>query len=258
MQSKVNYNKISKFYDNRYSVSPLTGVENELKNLIGYLNPELILEVGCGTGHWISKINRGEIKVIGIDYSKGMLNEAKNHHNFKNLICADAQILPTKKKTFDFIYCINAVHQFDDLQSFIKSVKYSLRPGGWFSIMGLDPAEPSNEWFLWKYFKGTYEYDLNRFTSFEKLSEQMTENGFKDIIIKDVHRISYTLINEKVLQDNFIDKSQSSQLAVISDSEYEAGIKNIHDEINNAKRSGINLEFKVNLLFKSITAVSSK
>ncbi|MFC2135394.1 class I SAM-dependent methyltransferase [Bacteroidota bacterium] len=257
MLSKVNYNKISESYDNRYLTSPLEGVQSELQKLIDRFNPKLILEIGSGTGHWMSKINGEGRSVLGVDYSTGMLLEAKRNHHIQNLMCADAQLLPIKEKTLDFIYCINAIHHFTNPYGFMVNAKYTLRPGGVFTIMGLDPAEPANEWFLWKYFPGTYEYDLNRYTSFEKLEDQMTEIGFQDIIIKDVHRVSYTMINEEVLNDNFIEKSQSSQLTVLSYSEYEAGIKMIHDEIAYAKSEGIKLAFKVNLLFKSITATAS-
>ena len=53
---KVNYDKVSEIYDNRYKESKLLGVEKTLTEIINKNNVKSILEVGCGTGYWLKKL----------------------------------------------------------------------------------------------------------------------------------------------------------------------------------------------------------
>ncbi|MEW6197010.1 MAG: hypothetical protein AB1521_17825, partial [Bacteroidota bacterium] len=58
MSEKVNYNTISPVYNERYKVSALEGVEKKLLAIVENHKPEKILEVGCGTGHWLNLLSK--------------------------------------------------------------------------------------------------------------------------------------------------------------------------------------------------------
>lgn len=81
--------------------------------LVEKLNPQTILDFGCGGG-WLSKIlaSRGS-KVIGIDISKPLLLNAKKITPHSEFILGDCTRLPFKEKTFDLIAGIAILHHLN-------------------------------------------------------------------------------------------------------------------------------------------------
>ena len=73
----TDYDRIADRFDLRYSVYPYDGVRETLLNFLGP-EPHAILEVGCGTGHWLAIVSeaRPEPSPYGIDPSAPMLARA--------------------------------------------------------------------------------------------------------------------------------------------------------------------------------------
>ena len=109
---KVNYNEISSKYDNRYNEDQWSNIKEKLLETISLNEYNNILEVGCGTGYWLNAIKALNVNCFGLDYSIGMLKEAKSKKRCGNLINGDANALPFKNNKFDFIFCMNALHHF--------------------------------------------------------------------------------------------------------------------------------------------------
>ena len=63
---RTDYSQIAPTYNNRYSVNYLVKLEKELCKLIELNNYKNILEVGCGTGRWISSIEKKRKKNLWI------------------------------------------------------------------------------------------------------------------------------------------------------------------------------------------------
>lgn len=78
-----------------------------IKN-IKEIQPESILEVGCGFGRNLKIIKEGgfNCKLIGMDISKSMLKKAQEYlkDNSAELICADATKIPFGDKCFDITF----------------------------------------------------------------------------------------------------------------------------------------------------------
>ncbi|MEP6901097.1 MAG: class I SAM-dependent methyltransferase [Actinomycetota bacterium] len=81
---------------------------------------ELALDVGCGTG--LSSIALKEIseKVVGIDISAGMLNQAKKTDDIQYVL-ASAENLPLCTGKFDLITISQAVHWVDKEKLFAEA-----------------------------------------------------------------------------------------------------------------------------------------
>src|SRR5688572_13954810 len=73
MARTVDYDHIADTYDRRYQVNDYSGVEAALKAFVGEYSDQRILEVGCGTGHWLRSLDGGGIRVTGTDTSARML-----------------------------------------------------------------------------------------------------------------------------------------------------------------------------------------
>ena len=232
---KTNYNKIAKTYNNRYRENYLTNIENDLKNIVVANNYTNILEAGSGTGRWINSLEKNEYKIFGLDYSLEMLKISRNNNAELKVVNANAIKIPFKDCTFDLIFSINAIHHFPDKNLFLNECRRTLKQSGSLAIYSVDPHIDKN-WYVYEYFDSVYENDLKRFIPIEELKIKLKENNFSDIKVKVVEKVFNERVGNDVFNDPFLDKNHSSQLANLSDKEYETGIKKIKNKIlNNPK-----------------------
>jgi ubiquinone/menaquinone biosynthesis C-methylase UbiE len=257
MIEKVNYNKISPVYNDRYKQSKLEGVEEYISKLVQFYKPGNILEVGCGTAHWLNILTGFNCNLFGADYSLGMLNMAGNRNSSIKLFNANALNLPLKKSSFDMIYVVNAIHHFGSPFKFINdSIKY-LKTGGIFVVIGLEPRESKNNWYMYKFFSRTYEIDINRFPTFNEIEKNMADAGYSTIKNELVHKIDIVKRGNEILQDHFLTKKGASQLAMLSDEEYELGLNKIQNTIKQAEAENSKADFEIKLNFYAISGIKS-
>ncbi|MCL6098274.1 MAG: hypothetical protein M1391_06850 [Bacteroidetes bacterium] len=118
----------------------------------------------------------------------------------------------------------NAIHHFPKKKDFIFSSSEILNHNGVLSITGFDPHNQNDQWYIYNYFDGTYSKDLDRYPSFSDLESWMNEAGFKNVRTEIADTVINTWTGNDVFNDLFLRKNQASQLAILSDSEYAAGI----------------------------------
>ena len=80
-----------------------------------------VLDIGCGTGI----MSEGIEKVVGIDISIGMLRVYKE--KFDKAILGDAQALPFRDKSFDFVVSNFALHWTDIRKSIPEALRVCKR-----------------------------------------------------------------------------------------------------------------------------------
>src|SRR3990167_5187646 len=74
-----------------------------------------VLEVGCGDGRTLKEIINITTNLTGIDHDAKAIQDAKlNFKNFSdvNLLVAQAEKLPFKDKSFDFVICMTTFANF--------------------------------------------------------------------------------------------------------------------------------------------------
>ena len=107
----------------------------QLFELIGNVENLSILDLGCGTGgHDRKLINMGAKKVVGIDLSNNMINEAIKNNNsdkieYKVMSMDDIDKLDEK---FDMVVSSLAIHYVPDYDGLCKRVYNLLNDGGRF------------------------------------------------------------------------------------------------------------------------------
>jgi ubiquinone/menaquinone biosynthesis C-methylase UbiE len=52
----VNYDQVASAYDRRYDLNAYDGVRDYLRRFIDSSADVSVLEVGCGTGHWLAEL----------------------------------------------------------------------------------------------------------------------------------------------------------------------------------------------------------
>ena len=107
----------------------------ELFRLIGDVNNLSVLDLGCGTGgHDRKLIDLGAKKVLGIDLSNNMINEARKNTNTDKIEYRVMSMnnIDTIDEKFDLVISSLAIHYIEDYDSLCKKVYNLLNTGGRF------------------------------------------------------------------------------------------------------------------------------
>lgn len=110
---KDYYDVTAKGYNELHGQEQFSKVEF-IKNNIVIPKNYLVLDVGCGTG--LSSVLAKNI--IGIDTSIELLKQNKT-----SCICASAENLPFKDKSFDAVISLTAIQNFSDIEISLKEIK---------------------------------------------------------------------------------------------------------------------------------------
>jgi ubiquinone/menaquinone biosynthesis C-methylase UbiE len=108
-----------------------------IKSAITNLNGKTILDIGCGTGQFAMYcIENGASKVLGIDISRNMIDQAKkeNKHEKIDYICTPIEDLKLQNQTFDIIISSLAIHYIKNYSALIKKVSRLLNQDGEFTF----------------------------------------------------------------------------------------------------------------------------
>jgi len=257
----LNYAPLASTYHQRYAFSPLEGVAAALRALAQHLAPQHILEVGCGTGRWVTEL-AADYRISGLDLSYAMLQQAHLQGEQQpslrtGLVCGTAETLPFPNATFDLVFCANALHHFDAPQTFISEAWRTLRPGGALAVVGQNPRGMRDRWYVYDYFEGTYQTDLRRFPSWGTTLDWMVTCGFEQITLQPVEHIVDTKQGRQVLNDPFLQKHAVSQLALLSDEAYATGMQRIRADLDQAEARGETLAFPTDLLLSLLVGRKS-
>lgn len=96
-----------------------------------------MLEVDCGTGHWLEGVCDHAHEVYGLDLSVGMLAQAQQGRKITGLSQGRAEELPFPTASCDLIYCVNALHHFQCQREFVGQARRVLRQGGALAVFGM-------------------------------------------------------------------------------------------------------------------------
>lgn len=111
-----------------------------LKRLRGS-SPERVLDIACGTGLLGARIGRElpGTRVIGCDFSRGMLEQASSRGRLESLVQGSALELPFDAGAFDAIVTTEAFHWFPDQAQALREFRRVLTPGGLMLVSLVNP-----------------------------------------------------------------------------------------------------------------------
>jgi ubiquinone/menaquinone biosynthesis C-methylase UbiE len=251
---QVDYDRIASSYNIRFADGGLRGVAAALRAVAQGLGTARILEAGCGTGHWLASLDTLTGRLYGLDLSAGMLAQAQRRPERLRLARGRAGQLPFPDASFDLVCCINALHHFQRPRDFVFEARRLLRPGGVLAVAGMDPRRLRDRWYVYDYFEGTYETDLARFPSWGMVLDWLVAAGFERVEWKPVEQILDQKMGRAIFADLFVQKHACSQLALLSDEAYAAGLERIEAALVAAEARGETLTFHTDLLLAMLTS----
>jgi SAM-dependent methyltransferase len=251
MSRVTDYDSIAAGYDVRYRNYDYGEIKSALESFLGAGPLDRILEAGCGTGYWLKAIANRARSVVGVDRSAGMIDRAKG--NGAALVRATAERLPFGDGTFDRVVCINALHHFTDRDRFFEECRRVLTAGAGVFTVGLDPHAERDTWWIYDYFPETREIDLRRYPAVRDIRSAMVGAGFSWCESVEVQVFEHTMTAQRAFDRGLIDRSFSSQLTVLSDEEFQAGVARIRDGMKACEASGGELQLASELHLFAVT-----
>ena len=91
---------------------------------------ERILDIACGTGTSSSALTRTGATVVGVDFSPGMLGEARRKHASVEFVEGDAMKLPFVSDEFDAVTISFGLRNITDPKAALDEMYRVLKPGG--------------------------------------------------------------------------------------------------------------------------------
>ncbi len=115
-----------------------------LPNLLRLLNPqknEVVLDLGCGPGFFSGEIAKKVAKVMGVDLSKALIEQAKKNHPGINFRAANAERMEFfADRSVDKIFSVLAIQNMDSLHKVLNECARLLKPAGKLILVLNHPA----------------------------------------------------------------------------------------------------------------------
>jgi len=258
MFHSVDYNAIARTYDRRYVENDYSGVEEALVAFVGQDLRTRVLEVGCGTGHWLRLIAERGVRATGLDASENMLVYARAQASAVPLVRGVAEHLPLAGETFERVFYINAIHHFRGKIEALAEAKRVLRRGGQIMTVGLDPHVGVDHWYIYEYFEPVLEIDRRRYPASRQIREWMQALQLADVRTREVQHLPVRLSARVAIDQGRLDKGVTSQLSVLTDEEYQRGVERIRGALKAAEARGESLYLNADLrLYATLGSVPS-
>jgi len=98
-----------------------------------------VLDVGCGTGRWVRRLEEQGLSVLGIDQSSEMLSLARNRRTLSPMVSGEVQNLPFRDQSFEYVTAVTVIQHIppqEQVRALSEMVRV-LRPGGYLFLIEL-------------------------------------------------------------------------------------------------------------------------
>jgi len=244
IMTKVYYSKIAEKFDNdkyRTDISKDLDLENYIQ--LSGLSEFNILDLACGTGNYLQVQTQSfkdfNINWYGLDLSDAMLSIAKKKASGVTYSLHDADSsIPYETNSFDYITNNFAFHHFENKEFVLDEIYRVLKPDGILKMRNGAMEKTPGHW-IFRFFPPAWHIDEKRYWSTSLLFHELEKRGF-EVSITITHTYKRDNISElyKIALNRDI-----SHFSLIKESEYQAGLERIRNELNIDSDASIVSEF---------------
>jgi malonyl-CoA O-methyltransferase len=139
---REGYDRWSVLYD--HDTNPLPALEEPVvRRLVGDVRGLRALDLGCGTGRHARWLARAGARVVAIDFSAGMLAQARAKIDPSRVHFGVADLnqpLPLAPRSFGLVVSGLVLEHLRDLDHFFHEVRHMLEPSGRAVVSAMHPA----------------------------------------------------------------------------------------------------------------------
>lgn len=224
---KVNYNELSKRYDNVRSADLKL-----LKLLIEEMeigNETHILDFGCGTGNYANLIQQvTKAKVFGVEPSKGMRDKAISKNINVQVFEGNHEVIPFVDNTFDYIYLTDVIHHIPEINVMFKEFRRVLKSNGKICV-ATESHEQIDKRFYVKYFPATAVADKNRYPDICDIQSAAKRNNLfhiKTVVHDDNREVK---VGKEFIK--LVEQKGYSMFHLINEEEYQKGLERLKCDV---------------------------
>lgn len=140
--TRDGYDRWSEIYDDESN--PLVLLEEpHISRLLGEVRDLAVLDVGCGTGRHAIRLAREGARVVGLDFSPGMLTKARQKPGAEAVTFIEhdtSHPLPFPAASFDRVLSCLVLDHVGDLAAFFSELRRVCRLDGFVIVSSMHPA----------------------------------------------------------------------------------------------------------------------
>jgi len=116
-------------------------IKEDIVSEIKRKRPSSVLDLGCGYGFLISRLNEVclDVRVTGTDISRFQIKNAKSREVQGSLVVCCAEYMPFKDGLFDFVVCSEVIEHVVSPKAALSEMERMLRTGGYLCISTDNP-----------------------------------------------------------------------------------------------------------------------
>jgi len=238
--SESLYNQIGKDYNETRTSDP--GISDRFLNHLNPRHEEKYLDIGCGTGNYLSALEEKGLDMTGIDPSEIMLEAARRKNPLGRYILGKAEEIPFPDQFFHGGIGMLTTHHWTDLEKGYQELHRVIKDGGKLVLFTFTPDQVLHYW-LKEYFPTMIQEASSGIQDLSSQMDLLKKAGWKHIF-KEEYRVDRGVLDHfmyasKYQPEKYLDKRVRDGISAFqltkNPNEIESGLKRLKADIESGR-----------------------